>query len=181
MNPEPVFLLILGSGEIARCLASLAAHAGYSVSVNDTEVFAHAWPAGCELSDADYVQQPYALPSSSHAIIVRGHAGDPTSVACLLEHDASRVYLIASARRAQSVIEAVRGKLDNPSLLERLSAPAGLDLGGKASMEIALSILAEIQLRRYQASGKLLTDLREVKISSPPEKNDQHECPGKRV
>lgn len=180
MNPEPASLLILGSGEIARCLASLAAAAGYPVSVNDAAVFKHTWSEGIELSDTDFVEQPCHLGAGIHAIIARGHAGDPESVACLLNHGANRVYLIASARRAQSVIESARELINDSVLLDKLSAPAGLDLGGKASMEIALSILAEIQLRRYHASGQALTDLRQIRIDHSKTEQNENTCPGKR-
>lgn len=179
MNHKPT-VLILGSGEIARCLARLADVIGLPVTVCENNVHHYTWPEGTGIHQQNFSDQPWPLPPDTHAIIARGHEGDAESVASLLNHGAKRVYLIASARRAQSVIEQTAGNLENPKLLDRLSAPAGLDLGGNDSMEIAFSILAEIQLRHYETSGQALCEVRNQRIKNRSNRQTE-ECPGKRV
>ena len=114
-------LFILGSGEIARCLAGLAATAGYKTGVCDTSVHQWEWPDAVTLHAKQYIDQPWKLPAGTHAIIARGHDGDAESIACLLNQGADRVYLIASARRAQSVIEEASSNIQNPELLKTIS------------------------------------------------------------
>ena len=174
-------LLILGKGEIARQLCTLAISAGYPVDVMEADVSAIAWPPGTNLRSQVYSESPYRLPRHTHAIIVRGHEGDADSVATLLNHDAERVYLIASARRAQSVIESAAPLVEDSSRLSRLSAPAGLDLGGNGSAEIALSILAEIQMRHHGGSAQTLSDLRAERAAQPKSGHGDQLCPGKRA
>jgi xanthine dehydrogenase accessory factor len=173
-------LLILGKGEIARALADLAVSVGYPVQVAEPGAAAEAWPPGVKLLEQVYSESPYQLPPHTHAVIARGHEGDAESVAALLNHGAERVYLIASARRSLSVIEAATPLLREPATLSRLSAPAGLDLGGRGSGEIALAILAEVQRRRYDRSGKPLTELREERAQRPATVTSDEACPGKR-
>ena len=180
MTPT-VSLFILGSGEIALCLARLATNIGYKISVSDAHTDARQWPGEAEIYQQHYVDQPWELPTGTHAIIARGHEGDPESLACLLNQDTDRVYLIASARRAQNAINEARKNIKDPQRLNKLSAPAGLELGGNGSMEIALSILAEIQMRRYQASGLPLTELRTRGIQKKQSIRKDNECPGKRT
>ena len=182
MNTEnSIQLLILGKGEIARLLCKLAVLAGYEVEIMEADASNIAWPEGIKLRDQIYSESPYMLPRNTHAIIARGHEGDAESVASLLNHDAERVYLIASARRSQSVINSATPLIQDPSRLSRLSAPAGLDLGGNDSSEIALSILAEIQMRQYGGSGKTLSDLREQRATQPSSHHGEQVCPGKRT
>ena len=64
--------------------------------------------------------------------------------------------------------------------LERLSAPAGLGLGGNESAEIALSILAEIQWRRQAGSLLPLRDLRQAQTTKTASVSDDKACPGRR-
>jgi len=173
-------VLVLGSGEIARALCALAATVGYRLRVVEPGATAMPWPPGVAVVEQLYSQAPFDLPPHTHAVIARGHQGDAESVAALLEHGAERVYLIASARRAQTVIEAVRPTLSNPERLSRLSAPAGLDLGGRGSGEIALAILAEIQGRRHGGSGQPLTELRDERMARPATVTTDEACPGKR-
>jgi xanthine dehydrogenase accessory factor len=177
---ESVRILILGKGEIARQLCALAVTAGYRVQVVEPGATAMTWPRGVTVQEQVYAESPFTLPPHTHAIVARGHEGDAESVAALLNHAAEQVYLIASARRAQSVIMAATPLIENSSRLTNLSAPAGLDLGGKSSSEIALSLLAEIQMRHHSGSGRALTDMREQRAARASSSHTAQHCPGKR-
>jgi xanthine dehydrogenase accessory factor len=66
-----------------------------------------------------------------------------------LKTQAPYVGLVASRKRAAAVLEELRRRGLGEADLERLKAPAGLDIGARRGDEIALSIMAEIvQLRR---------------------------------
>ena len=175
-------LLVLGSGEIARTLVSLAEPLHYHITVCDPQVNDHAWPAAVTLLNKNFNTVPYDLPACTHAVIARAHEEDELSVLNLLQHNAEHVYLIASAKRAQSIIDYTTPLLTQPESLNRLSAPAGLELGGNGSEEISLSILAEIQWRHHGSTASLqpLSDLRASRlVKSVTGQRDQN-CPGKR-
>lgn len=211
---SPPTLLILGKGEIARCLAQLASTAGLSVMVSEPGARDIAWPIGVEIREAVYADAPWPLACDTHVVIARGHEADPQSVAALLSYPlshsalqssqhtfqhslknarpnslpnalpnegAKHIYLIASAKRAADVIRIATSLLIDSTCIEHLSAPAGLDLGGNSSMEIALSILAEIQLRHHGKTGQALTNLREQRIQLKSSVEHKGRCPGKRT
>jgi len=60
-----------------------------------------------------------------------------------LEGEAGYVAMMGSRRRAEAVFGWLAESLP-PATLERLHVPAGLDTGGKAPGEIALSVAAEL-------------------------------------
>jgi xanthine dehydrogenase accessory factor len=67
--------------------------------------------------------------------------------------------------------------------LARLRGPIGLDLGGRAPAETALSIMAEIVAARYDGSGRPMRDLareRERDLTREPRGEQQREPVGAR-
>ncbi len=173
-------IMVLGTGEIARCIVAQAHAAGYAVTVCDPRAADARFPDGVTRVTKVFADTPWDLAPKTHAIVARAHDGDPESVASLLNHGAERVYLIASARRAERVIVEAGAQLAKSALLQRLSAPAGIELGGNGSGEIALSILAEIQWRIHGGTRAPLTDLRRERAGQVQAQADQQSCPGKR-
>jgi xanthine dehydrogenase accessory factor len=77
-----------------------------------------------------------------------GH-GDEDLLVAALRSGAGYVGLVASARRAATVLAELRARgLDEESVL-RVRAPAGLDLGPSSQEEIAVAILAELVAWRH--------------------------------
>ncbi|MBE2998610.1 XdhC family protein [Nocardiopsis sp. HNM0947] len=81
-------------------------------------------------------------PSGATAVVVAVHGGDEAgAVRAALDAGVGYVGLVASPRRAASVL----GPLAlTEQERERVSSPAGLDIGAAGAPEIALSILAEL-------------------------------------
>lgn len=69
-----------------------------------------------------------------------------------LEGDAGYVAMMGSRRRAERVFAALEETMA-PEVLARLHVPAGLDIGGKAPGEIALSVVAEIVAVSFGRGG----------------------------
>jgi xanthine dehydrogenase accessory factor len=68
-----------------------------------------------------------------------------------LASPASYVAMLASRRRAEGLLDELAG--EGVPGLERLHVPAGLDTGGRAPGEIALSVVAEIVAEGHGRSG----------------------------
>lgn len=83
-------------------------------------------------------------------VATQGHFDEPALEAALAT-PASYVGLVASEKRASSVLAWLREQGVGDDALVRVHAPAGVDLGSTAHEEMAVSIMAE--LVAYKAAG----------------------------
>ncbi|MGA2012056.1 MAG: XdhC family protein [Solirubrobacteraceae bacterium] len=120
-------LLVLGGSPIARALHTLAAAGGYDCLRTD---------AG---EDVDI--------TGAAAVVVASHgSAEEGTLVDALAAGVPYVALVASPRRGA----AVRAGLDIPDELRaQLHTPAGLDIGARTPIEIAVSILAELVAVRH--------------------------------
>jgi len=176
-------VVILGSRAVARALAVFVRSMGWSLTVWERDVADHPWPEGTLTVARVFAESPESLPPHAFAVVARGHEGDPESVEALLRAGAERVFLVASAQRAEGVLEQVASRLQDAALLARVSAPAGLDLGGQETAAIALSILAEMQWRAAGCVGELrpMTELRAARLAHSRSGQRHLACPGQRA
>jgi xanthine dehydrogenase accessory factor len=115
---------VVGDGPAARTLASLARTIGWRVSE--------------------------APADGADAVVVAGMGrGDEDELAAALRTGAGYIGLVASARRAATVLGALRDRGIPGEALARVRSPAGLDLGPSTQEEIAVAILAELVQWRH--------------------------------
>ena len=105
---------------------------------------ADSYLAGYELGDVDA--------NAGDAIVVSTQGKrDREALHAALSTDAEYVAFVGSRRKAATLKSALREKGMSAERIERLKAPAGLDIGAIEPEEIALSIMSEIVSRRRQA------------------------------
>src|SRR5690606_26565384 len=75
-----------------------------------------------------------------------------------LQMDLAYIGALGSRRTAEQRTASLRGAGVRDDQLERLSSPAGIDLGGADPAETALSIAAEILLHRHGGTGSRLSE-----------------------
>jgi xanthine dehydrogenase accessory factor len=154
---RPPRLIVVGAAHISQFLAPMAALAGFEVIVIDPRrAFAAAerFP-GVTLIDAwpDEAFERLKLDATS-AVVTLTHdpkIDDPALVAAL-ESPAFYVGALGSKRTHAKRV----GRLTEAGLggkVARIHAPVGLDLGGRAPREIAVSILAEVIQVRYRGEA----------------------------
>ena len=136
--PEPVQrgrVLVLSDNPIARCIAAIASTVGRTVlveSADDGGPGLHVQPGDAVvLCDHDAPDAPAVLRAA-------------------LASEAIYVAMMASRSRAAGLVEELVAEGVDVSTLH---VPAGLDLGGKAPGEIALSVVAEIVAVSYGRPG----------------------------
>lgn len=145
-QPRPR-LLIVGGLPAARALAQLGRAMSYDVVLADPDA------AGAERPEADTLLTDLdALPAHVHpltfaVVATHGHY-DELALERLLRSDAPYVGLIASPARAAAVRAYLAGQGLSMAQIERLRAPAGIDIRARRGDEIALSIMAEIVRER---------------------------------
>lgn len=161
---EPVLprpsLVILGSSPVAMALAEQAKPLGLHVTV--------AAPAGDFLAmpEADVFIDGFQLGKPGNArrfvVVSTQGKGDEAALKAALSIDAEYQAFVGSRRKMASLREKLVAQGFTVEVLDRVKAPAGIDLGAITPEEIALSILAEITLERrrghrYAATQQLET------------------------
>jgi xanthine dehydrogenase accessory factor len=83
---------------------------------------------------------------------------DREALKAALPSAAGYVGLLGARRRLAGRLDELRAGGMPPSAIARLHAPIGLDIGGKAPFEVAVSVIGEITALRYaRASGETST------------------------
>jgi len=145
---EPVIpkagLLIVGHGRITEVLAELGYQMNFSVTVNDPAVARDKFPHADRLINDDMDLEAYTATPATYLVIATQHKGDHIWLQKALQGNAAYIGLVASQKRSKLVMDYARAEGVPDDKLERVSAPAGLDLGAATPEEIALSIISEI-------------------------------------
>ena len=146
-NP-PLRMIIVGAVHISQSLAPMAALAGFDVTVVDPRgAFAteDRFP-GVSLSREWPDEALAALaPDSRTAVVTLIHDPklDDPALEAALRSDVFYIGALGSRKTHAKRLERLRARGFEDSDLERIYGPAGFDLGGRASSEIAVAVLAE--------------------------------------
>jgi xanthine dehydrogenase accessory factor len=140
--PQPT-LLIVGGGHIGRPLAALAQTLGYDVQVVDVQ------PARATVPQLD----PGAITAGTFVVLItEDHETDEQALRAVIDRPAAYVGLIGSRRKVNTILAHLLAGGVPEERLAQVYAPIGLDLGGRKPAEIALAILAEVELVRHGGS-----------------------------
>jgi xanthine dehydrogenase accessory factor len=147
---EPVLphpsLVILGASPVALSLATQARQLGYHVTLAapasdlSTEPDAHVVIDGLE---------PRYLNDARRFVVVSTQGkGDEAALKAAVAIDAAYHAFVGSSRKMATLREKLVANGVDATAIDRVKAPAGLDLGAITPEEIAMSILAEITVER---------------------------------
>jgi xanthine dehydrogenase accessory factor len=162
--PQPQ-LVVIGRSPAVATLASMAGALGWRTVVVDEGGAAADYPdAGRVLVTLDL--EAAGISERSFVVVATQGHYDEDALERALETPAAYVGLVASRKRAESVLGYLRDRGVPEESLARVHAPAGLDLGKVAHEEIAVAILAE--LVRERAAGNL-------EAAAPPAETVPHE------
>ncbi len=142
-------LLLIGDGQLARHLASMALHLDYRVIICDPrDAFAPLEPlAGVHynrLMPDDAVQGLSDQARTAIVTLAHDPRQDDLGLSAALESQAFYIGALGSTRSAQARRERLASLGYSAQQIERIHGPAGLHIGSKRPAEIAVSILAQI-------------------------------------
>jgi xanthine dehydrogenase accessory factor len=162
----PSLLLVIGASHVAMPLMTLARTLGYRTVVIDGRP---RFATRERFPDVDDLK--IGIPSE----LVTGYALIPTTALVLVAHDykydlpvlrhalastVGYIGMLGSARRGAAILKLLREEGVDEASLARVRVPIGLDLGSRSAPEIALAVLAEIQMVRSGASGQPMSTRR---------------------
>src|SRR6202050_1178536 len=153
--PQPE-LLIVGHGRIAEVLAAIGHLMGFSVTVNDPGADRESFPNATRLVTEDFDLTETPIGPRTFVVIATLHKKDHIWLQKALEGNAAYVALIASRHRSRLVLDFLLATGIPADKVEKVWAPAGLDLGAATPEEIALSIVSQMVALRRGGSGEPL-------------------------
>jgi len=152
----PTRLVVIGDSPVAVALAALAPRVGLPVTViargADPQRFADA----SQFIDGD---EPSAVagqvaPGGWVVVATQGRRDLP-GLRVALTLQAAKIWLVASARKAQALRAALLAANCEPHAVSSIIAPAGQPIGAQTPEEIALSVLAAVVAARRTVRATL--------------------------
>lgn len=130
-------LVIFGDSPIATALADHAVLAGFRVCVTAAGSAAQTRFTPDEVCEL-------GIEARDFVVVASQGQGDGAALKAALQTNAARVSMVASRRKADTLVAKLIANGMDPLQVARLKSPAGLDIHAIDPHEIALSILAEI-------------------------------------
>jgi xanthine dehydrogenase accessory factor len=155
--PKPE-LLIAGHGRIVETLVALGHWMNFFVTVNDPAADQESFPLADRVIARDFDLSQTRIDSRTFVVIATLHKNDHLWLQKALESNAGYMALVASAHRSKLVLDYLRLEGLPAEKLDRVWAPAGLDLGAATPEEIALSIISQMVALRRGGSVQALKD-----------------------
>lgn len=145
--PQP-HVVVVGSSPAVRTLADLVLALDWRVTVvGELE----EPPADATIRRIDEWESVDVDEFTPVVVATQGHYDEPALEAAL-GSEAPYIGLVASARRAETVLGYLRDRGFDEAAIGRIETPAGLDLGEIEHREIAVAILARlVELRAHGA------------------------------
>jgi xanthine/CO dehydrogenase XdhC/CoxF family maturation factor len=151
---------VCSAGHDAAPLVRQAAELGWRVTVADVRraLLTHdRFPAAAGFVDADPERAAEAVaPDGSTAVLVMSHnyLRDVAYLRSFLDVPLAYLGVLGPRGRTAQML----AELDRPEAIDRLHAPAGLDIGAEGPEEVARAIVAEILAVTRRRPGGPLRD-----------------------
>jgi xanthine dehydrogenase accessory factor len=147
--PDPT-LFIFGAGHVGKAVAEVAKSVGFRTAIIDDRI-KYANPKRFPDADSLYVDSweevanKLNLNSCSYIFIAtREHRFDLVCLRFAVQSSAKYIGLLGSRKKAKSLFDQLEKEGIELSNLQRVFAPAGIDIGSDTPEEIAVSIAAEL-------------------------------------
>ena len=162
--PQPE-LVIAGHGRIAETLARLGHLMNFAVTIHDPSAARANFPDAQRIINKDFNVAEITFGQNTYVVIATLHKNDHLWLQRALDGEAAYVALIASAHRSRLVLDYLLAEGVAKEKVDRVWAPAGIDLGAAGPEEIALSIMSQIVALRRGGSVAALKE----KVNTVPD------------
>src|SRR5215475_8488758 len=152
--PKPE-LVIVGNSPIAQILCGLGKLLDFKVCVADPQASQDRFPeADLVLTDLQAARN--RIGAVSYVVVATMGTGDEEGLELVAGTTPKYLGFVASKEKARGLFQYLREKGVPGEHLDRITCPAGIDLGGETLPEIALSVMAGItRVRRASTEASL--------------------------
>lgn len=158
----PPKLLVFGGQPDTVPVVRLARQVGFEVTVATARgglAEAERFPGAAEVLACNPSELATHVDERTHVVVMSHNlVDDELALSSLVDTEVPYVGLMGPRKRFAEIREDLQADGDGlpPGFLERISTPVGLDLGGGAPLEIALSIVGEVlAVTNDRAGGRL--------------------------
>ncbi len=148
LQGKPLRLIIFGGGHIGKELTRIAAGLDFKITIiDDRQEILDQYSAPIETvkTDMDYEYNLPPLDRSCYVVIVtRSHSVDKLILERVVGLDCAYTGMIGSKTKIKRMFSTLKEEGTDGSLLDKVHAPIGLDIGAEGPHEIAVSIAAEL-------------------------------------
>ena len=169
--PRGPDLVVVGRSPMVHTLTAMARALGWWTTVVDDGGEETEWAEPDRVVTTLDFEAAGVGPRTALVIATQGHY-DEAALEQALAVPAGWIGVVASHRRTASILATMRARGFPDEALDRLRAPAGLDLGRISHEEIAVAVLAE--LVQFRAAGRLQVPAAVALPASAP----AHDCCG---
>ncbi len=160
----PLDLLIFGAGDDVQPVAQMAHTLGWDLRIADqwpVWTTRQRFPTAREITcaPAEKLLDEVRVDADTHALLMtHDFEADAAILPQLLQRQPAFVGLLGPRRRTMRLVEQLhsRGQLPDPNSLDQVQTPLGLDLGGEAPSEVALSVVGGVLAAYNERSGQFL-------------------------
>jgi len=154
VRPDPS-LIVMGSGLIAQAVARMAAECGFKVTVvDDAKTATEANFPGMTLINEPYPDslRRVRVRPSDYVVTLHGETGfELAGLRHALKEGPSFIGLLGSVNKAREHKRQLKDEGYDPSAVNAIKGPIGLDIGAETPWEIGVSIVAELVKARAGA------------------------------
>lgn len=162
----PLDLLVFGAGDDVRPVADIADDLGWQVRIaghRPAWVTRQRFPSARRIHCAPpqtLVDEVRIEPDTHALLMTHNFEADAAILPDLVACDPAFVGLLGPRRRTMRLFEELhtRGRLPEPDRLDDVQTPLGVDLGGEAPSEVALSIVSGVLAAHRDRQAGLLQD-----------------------
>jgi len=149
---EPQFpspqLVVIGRSPAVHTLLGMAEVLGWRTALVDDGGTPEKTTADVVIDRLDLSQ--LTIDSETFVVVATQGHYDEVALEAVLATEAGYVGLVTSGERARSVMDWLVGRGMSKEAMDRIDAPAGLDLGPIEHEEIAVAVLADLVRRRAE-------------------------------
>ena len=148
LHGRPLRLIIFGGGHIGGELTKIAAGLEFKITVIDDRqdiLDQYSAPIETVKTDMDYEHNLPTLDGGCYVVIItRSHPIDKLILERVVGQDCTYLGMIGSKTKIKKMFSTLKEEGTEGSLLDKVHAPIGLDIGAEGPYEIAVSIAAEL-------------------------------------
>ena len=162
--PRGPDLVVVGRSPMVHALVAMAGALGWWTTVVDDGGHPEDWSEPDRLLTTLDLASAGVGPRTALVVATQGHY-DEEALQQAVASAAGWLGVVASQRRAAALFDHLRTRGFGDDVLNRVNAPAGLNLGHVSHEEIAVAILAE--LVQFRAAGGLKGNAATVTTAAP--------------